>query len=57
MGVATGRPKNAPPIPKYCGCKDGLAAAYQDIRYGKGMRLHNPGKDTGYKCTCCGVRR
>lgn len=27
---------------------------FQDRRYGKGKRLHNPMKDNKWKCTCCG---
>jgi hypothetical protein len=29
---------------------------YQDSRYGKNKRVHNPNKD-GYKCTVCGRPR
>jgi len=27
---------------------------YQDKRYGKGKRVHNPGKENKYTCTVCG---
>jgi len=39
----------------------GSGAAYQDAKYGKGMRLHNPRfggkpkKFDGYTCTICGT--
>jgi hypothetical protein len=29
---------------------------YQDKRYGKGMRLHNP-YAKGYRCTFCGFQK
>jgi hypothetical protein len=29
-------------------------SAYQDERYGKGKRLHNPKKDKKWSCTVCG---
>lgn len=36
----------------------GCLSAYQDLQYGKGMRLCNSkytkGKITGYRCTVCG---
>lgn len=32
------------------------AAAYQDKKYGKGLRVHNPGSK-GDKCTVCGTVR
>ena len=36
---------------KKCTCNH----AYQDERYGKGMRLHNEtGKDGEWRCTVCG---
>ena len=35
---------------KKCTCKH----AYQDVRYGKGKRVHNERKTPGtYKCTVC----
>jgi len=37
------------PKPMECVC----ASEYQDKRYGKGMRLHNPTKD-GWRCSVCG---
>lgn len=41
----------------YCGCSNHLgntsAASYQDSRYGHGMRVHNPTKDTAWRCTVC----
>ena len=45
-----------PMIVKYCaGCP---SHEYQDKKYGKGMRLHNPWKvstsEVGYRCTVCG---
>jgi hypothetical protein len=30
---------------------------FQDKRYGKWMRLHNPAKEDVYRCTVCGRER
>ncbi len=50
-------PKIKPCLP-HCGNDEGQSGgAYQDARYGKGKRVHNPvqqGTEVGYKCTVCG---
>lgn len=39
----------------YCGCEND----YQDKKYGKNMRVHNPcsesSKPIGHRCTVCGI--
>jgi hypothetical protein len=44
-----------------CTCTGTAATEYQDKRYGKGKRAHNPGSGAGgkteYRCTCCGNRK
>lgn len=40
----------------HCDCDTGNGAKFQDIRYGKGKRVHNPNKN-GYKCTVCGKNK
>ena len=43
-----------------CTCTGTKAMEYQDKRYGKGNRAHNPGKSgqsIEYRCTCCGKRK
>lgn len=45
--------------PMSCYC----TSAYQDVAYGRGMRVHNPCvlpkglKLTGYRCTVCGNKK
>jgi len=38
-----------------CDCKHD----YQDLKYGLGMRVHNPGqgKSITFKCTVCGKKK
>lgn len=36
-----------------CTCK----SEFQDAKYGAGMRVHNPQKKEGYRCTVCGSPR
>jgi len=36
-----------------CSCKH----AYQDQKYGPGMRLWNFAKKAGWRCTVCGVSK
>jgi hypothetical protein len=40
---------------KSCSCKH----AFQDKKYGKGKRVHNPcsGQDGKYRCTVCGTSK
>lgn len=40
---------------KKCDCKH----AFQDKKYGKGMRVHNEytSKSGGYRCTVCGKEK
>ena len=44
-GFTAASPKALP-----CVC----AHEYQDKRYGKGRRLHNPAKNKTWRCTVCG---
>lgn len=42
-----------------CGCSGGDGAKYQDEKYGKFKRVHNPcreaaSKEPSYRCTVCG---
>ena len=40
---------------KPCTCKGTPASDFQDITYGKGMRVHSEKKEgKAFKCTCCG---
>jgi len=41
---------------KSCDCNRGPAAEFQDVKYGKGKRVHNEAKKSGgWRCTCCGT--
>lgn len=46
-----------------CGCSGTKAMAFQDSRYGEGLRVHNAlkakqaGTPAGWRCTCCKVVR
>lgn len=43
-------------IIKQCTCKDGQGANYQDMIYGKGMRVCNVcDKKGGARCSVCGT--
>ena len=43
---------------KKCSCEDSTspAAAFQNQRYGRGMRVCNEQKEGGYACTVCGAK-
>ena len=41
---------------KRCSCTGGKAAEYQDLIYGKGMRVMNEDQKKGYNCTVCGAK-
>lgn len=44
-----------PTVTKQCDCAGTPATEYQEKVYGKGVRLHNIGKEgKSAKCTCCG---
>ena len=49
--------KNKNTIVLRCDCSN----PYQDLRYGKQLRIHNicetAGKINGYRCTGCGTKR
>lgn len=45
-----GSPAAKAPIVRSCNCQH----EFQDQRYGKGLRLHNPRKEGKYACTVCG---
>lgn len=56
QGSSTGKWHSAPCSVRPCKCQH----EYQDGRYGKGLRLHNPAHGSGdgiaWVCTVCGTK-